>query len=552
MMRHRLHLLLVAFLRLPDRVITYHNPVYHITHTHTYIHRNRVFRQIKIAGSNLRKIFLLPPLCCCTATTMCASNPSPNALAFAAAAAGLPHPARATTSSVQSSSSVSAFTGCRRRLSRCDIIIKQQRRQAVADDNPSTTTTTTPAPRRRLSHHHQHQRRRHRNGSALVRASASNSGADSDPNNNNSNGNDRYSEFEFRPSPSSSMPPAPSAIDWQSWTSVSSSIRIPALPFTPEEVFLPGETKRLHLFEARYISLFEAVISQYDNHCGHILIDAPRRAMAAVGTLVVVRKWQRQAIGVSVEVDAVGRLHTTKLYPSNPYLTAEFSCVNDVRSADDPQELSELYDEFWKVCRELTEVAKSVDEPVFRVKTDGAKATIDAATKTTNDILKQHKKTKEQLGDNKNKNDEDDNDDSSVVEPTTNNDITEQQDIDKNGMWMSSTSSSSSNGSTNNNNNAATNTFEQVQVAIKTTAERAIAYKRIDWSPHVDDVDMLRRRAHAISFAAWDLFQSSAQQRQKALEQRSTSSRLTTAIEAMQTRRNQLAAKAALKAAFSS
>lgn len=329
------------------------------------------------------------------------------------------------------------------------------------------------------------------------------------------------------------------------------SIRIPALPFTPEEVFLPGETKRLHLFEARYISLFEAVVSQYDNHCGHILIDAPRRAMAAVGTLVVVRKWQRQAIGVSVEVDAVGRLHTTKLYPSNPYLTAEFSCVNDVRSADDPQELNELYDEFWKVCRELTELAKSVDEPVLRVKTDGAKATIDAAARTTNDILKQHRKEQDKNANNTNKSDEDDND---SLEPT--NDVAEnQQDKDfedKNGVRMSSSSSvagTSSNGSTTN---AGTNTFEQVQATIKTTAERAVAYKRIDWSSHVEDADMLRRRAHAVSFAAWELFASSAQQRQKALEQRSTSSRLTTAIEAMQTRRNQLAAKAALKTAFSS
>jgi hypothetical protein len=39
--------------------------------------------------------------------------------------------------------------------------------------------------------------------------------------------------------------------------------RIGALPFGIDDVLLPGETKQLHLYEARFLALFEEVVSPF-------------------------------------------------------------------------------------------------------------------------------------------------------------------------------------------------------------------------------------------------------------------------------------------------
>lgn len=103
----------------------------------------------------------------------------------------------------------------------------------------------------------------------------------------------------------------PQAPNWTSWETDATKLdRIPALPFPPQEVFLPGETKRLHVFLAKHLSLFDQSSQDFDNHFSHVLIDGHRRTMAAFGTLVVFRYFRLFDVGIHVSVDGVGLLRT--------------------------------------------------------------------------------------------------------------------------------------------------------------------------------------------------------------------------------------------------
>lgn len=79
------------------------------------------------------------------------------------------------------------------------------------------------------------------------------------------------------------------------------------VPFQPHEVLLPGEEKTLHLFEARYLALFDEVVLNYDQRFGHVLLSQERASLAASGTLVRVSEWERMDIGVKLRVHGVGR-----------------------------------------------------------------------------------------------------------------------------------------------------------------------------------------------------------------------------------------------------
>ncbi|GJP47024.1 hypothetical protein CLOM_g6256 [Closterium sp. NIES-68] len=54
-------------------------------------------------------------------------------------------------------------------------------------------------------------------------------------------------------------------------------MELPCLPFNPAEVFLPGSSKTLHLYEARYLALLEEVLSRSHGLLGHVVLE-PMRA----------------------------------------------------------------------------------------------------------------------------------------------------------------------------------------------------------------------------------------------------------------------------------
>ena len=83
------------------------------------------------------------------------------------------------------------------------------------------------------------------------------------------------------------------AAQWLSTTSRAASHSLGLLPFGIEEMLLPGETKQVHLFEARFIQLFaDSAAKNYD--CLGALLFTPGGNVAAVTTLLEVEEFKKK------------------------------------------------------------------------------------------------------------------------------------------------------------------------------------------------------------------------------------------------------------------
>lgn len=277
--------------------------------------------------------------------------------------------------------------------------------------------------------------------------------------------------------------------DWHSWIISGNEQKLPGLPFTPDNVFLPGESKTLHLFEARNLSLFETSLYQHDKHFAHLLIDSNKRTMAAICPLLYITSWKRLSVGVSVTITGVGRLHATRLHKSSPFVTGDFTGVTDnaVNTNDEVNELKELEKEFWELVHGIVQLIKAFDgaEGLWREKE------VDIISQAT---LK--------------------------------------------AVGFSNTDNS--NNTINNNINVID--VDDVIKRINYTANIAYGHNNCD-----NIVD----RCIGLSFAGWDLFPSTPHSRQKAIEQKCTKTRLSSVVDGLRERHNYLVARFALKSALS-
>ena len=317
---------------------------------------------------------------------------------------------------------------------------------------------------------------------------------------------DRSAEFFLKPDSSDSDEESNKVLnpvetddlaDWDDWNLTGKQMTIPALPFPPTDVFLPGESKQLHLFEARYLSLFETILIRYDKKCAHILIDSDRAAMAAFGTIIHVKNWRRLDLGISVDFQAVGRLKTARLKSSAPYISGDFVYVEDNPITDKEQieNVRTLEKRYWKAFKNVITLAMKLKLNPIRTKDDTASAKPEDILGTDN-VLKDMLKN------------EDNFERLSIEEKVRN--------------------------------------FEQT---LKEIASAAVNYATLDFDNH-DDVDVLQQRVKGLSFAAWEFFPSHPAARQKALELRDTAERLKRVITGLEEYARALAAKLALQDVF--
>lgn len=313
--------------------------------------------------------------------------------------------------------------------------------------------------------------------------------------------NPRSEEFSLnsRPENPSTSPETPETLDWAAWQRTRKKMSIPALPFPPEQVFLPGETKTLHLFEARYLALFEHVVLHCDKRCAHVLIDFNRQAMAAFGVIVHIRSWRRLDVGVSVDIEAVGRLKSCRIRNPAPYLHGEFEPVDDLPlpGADHVTTARRLLDRFWPAFREVVQLSLKLGEDPIREK-------VPTASKTNDHVERGQAGTEPRsvAGDN------------AAFAPSQ---------------------------------GANEDAFEE---KLKQVARRAVNFEHLEFTDDADD-HMVVRQAHALSFAGWDFFPSHYGLRQRAIEGRDTLYRLTNVVAGLEEYRKQLAAKLAVQSAFS-
>lgn len=235
----------------------------------------------------------------------------------------------------------------------------------------------------------------------------------------------------------------------------------------------------------------------YDKKCAHVLIDSTRKAMAAFGTTIRIKSWRRLAVGIHVDFEAVGRLKTSKLMSSLPFLRGQFQVVDDQpMSETDVQNAKGLEESLWKAFDDVIGLCLKLGMHPIRPKIDTAAATIRATTDNVTAEEMQEEMYRERKA--------------------------------------------------NLPTDATRDTFA---VMLKEAAARAINHEELDFSDNVT-ADMFRQRVYGLSFGAWDFFPSNAAMRQKAMEQKNTVSRLQTVVKGLEEHRRLLAAKMAVRNAF--
>ncbi|CAM9991840.1 unnamed protein product [Ascophyllum nodosum] len=90
----------------------------------------------------------------------------------------------------------------------------------------------------------------------------------------------------------------------------------------------PGETKALHLYEARFLALFEEAIRIHGGCVGGAIF-VEDGVLVKVGHLCDIIAWEKEEVGVSVAVRCVGRVEIADVISIDPYIRASVREVQD-------------------------------------------------------------------------------------------------------------------------------------------------------------------------------------------------------------------------------
>lgn len=214
--------------------------------------------------------------------------------------------------------------------------------------------------------------------------------------------------------------------------------------------------------------------------------------MAAHGVLLQFRDWKVLGVGVSVTVDAIGRIRATRFIASSPFLKADFHAVRDVMPGkSELRKIRELEGRLWKAVDDVRMKGNRLGMSLLREKIDEASMTIAAAEGYASDDDKMRMNMNEEK---------------------------EGKKVD-------------------------------VMKVVREAAIRANGNMELDFGENVSDEEMVRR-AEALSFAGWEVMPSEAAERQEAVESRSVVARLTQVVERLEQRAATLAAQLALREAL--
>jgi hypothetical protein len=115
---------------------------------------------------------------------------------------------------------------------------------------------------------------------------------------------------------------AKGALSMSAMSSTSSSFELGCLPFPPEELPMVGEGKKIHLYESRFLSLFEHAIKVHDSKCvclGMVSQATSDKSIytdvVAVASLVHIEAWRRQDVGVEATLRCIGRVQVLGQVP---------------------------------------------------------------------------------------------------------------------------------------------------------------------------------------------------------------------------------------------
>ncbi|CAM9974023.1 unnamed protein product, partial [Phaeothamnion confervicola] len=125
------------------------------------------------------------------------------------------------------------------------------------------------------------------------------------------------------------------------------------LPFPVGDTLLIGETRHLHLYEARFLALFERAMKTHHGCMAAVTVVEDGNLLSVASICNVIR-WRRKQVGVSVTLRCVGRARLVGVSQSLPYLSAVASELVDVPDGDAPYpKLSAEIHELHRQCRQL-------------------------------------------------------------------------------------------------------------------------------------------------------------------------------------------------------
>ena len=113
--------------------------------------------------------------------------------------------------------------------------------------------------------------------------------------------------------------------------------RLPLMPFGADEVLIPGQSRYLHLYEARFLSLFEYCTRECEDDVvlGFFAGDA---ALLKCATRARVDSWERLEVGVGVTVRGVARcsIRDIEQHGDQPFMVADVGVLEDADAVTMP------------------------------------------------------------------------------------------------------------------------------------------------------------------------------------------------------------------------
>ncbi|KAJ3671599.1 hypothetical protein LUZ60_007678 [Juncus effusus] len=111
------------------------------------------------------------------------------------------------------------------------------------------------------------------------------------------------------------------------------SLELPFLPFVLDEVLIPTESKTLHLYEARFLSLLEEAVSEKNKTFVHFVLDPLARNESSFGAsyccLIHIENIKQLPIGALVSIRGIGRVDIVEVVQMEPYLRGIVIPVQD-------------------------------------------------------------------------------------------------------------------------------------------------------------------------------------------------------------------------------
>jgi len=143
------------------------------------------------------------------------------------------------------------------------------------------------------------------------------------------------------------------------WNADGGSTPLGCLPFPMQDLLLPGESKTMHLFEARFLALFDKANKKHGGKLVQIMIGGSE--VVAVGGALEVLDWKRLEVGVSVTVRCVGRVRLLEVTEVDPFPMAIVTEYADApRTAQQDDVLKRLMEDMKAVHKECLELSERI------------------------------------------------------------------------------------------------------------------------------------------------------------------------------------------------